>query len=108
MKDKKHKIKEIDLLKPTGCIIPKSIYDKKSDIKWLYRDTPINETDSGWRIFGTKEDKDVIIIDIDILISIEPLFAKIKDSPIDTELELKEDEAGKYFINVNTNERLWF
>ena len=34
MKDKRHKIKEIDLLKPTGCIIPKSIYDKKSDIKW--------------------------------------------------------------------------
>ena len=103
----KSKIKEIELIKPNGCIISREIFDNKSGIKWVYRDEAVNETDRGWRIFADTKDKNLIIVDIDTIIKIEPLFDKIKDYPVGTDLELDQDDAGKYFIDNKTETRLW-
>ena len=62
---------------PNGCIISKSIYEKKTEIRWLYRDEAINEMDSGWRAFGNSKDKDLIIVDIDTLIKLIPITTTI-------------------------------
>ncbi len=102
------KKKEIEEIIPNGCIISKSIYEKKSGIKWLFRDEAINEMDSGWRVFGDSKDKNMMIIDIDSLIQIEPIFKNVKDYPIGTELEFNIDAAGHYFVDTKTKERLWF
>ena len=101
--------KEItETIKPSGCIISREIYDKTKEIKWAFRDNPVNETDSGWRLFAKTEDKNLIIVDEETITKIEPIFEKIKDYPIGTDLELKKDEAGKFFIDNKTKQRIWF
>lgn len=97
-----------DEIIPNGCIISKSIYEKKSEILWLYRDEAINEMDSGWRAFGNAKDKDLIIIDIDTLIKLVPIVNHVKDYPVGTELEYHVDAAGPYFTERKTKTRLWF
>jgi len=92
---------------PNGCIISKSIYEKKSELIWLYRDEAINEMDSGWRAFGNHTDNDLIIIDIDTLIKIVPLIDKVKDYPIGTDLQFHIDDAGPYFTETKSGKRLW-
>lgn len=101
------KLKEMELIKPNGIIVSKSIYEKKSDLKWLYRDDAINESDSGWRAFGDTKDKNLIITDIRTFIKIVSLFDKIKDYPIGTDLEFHVDESGYFFTDIKTGERLW-
>ncbi len=101
------KLKEMELIKPNGCIISREIYDKKAKVQWVYRHEPVNETDSGWRIFANTNDKNLIIVDIDTVIKIEPFFEKVKDFPIGSDLELNKDDAGKYFIDNKTETRLW-
>lgn len=93
---------------PNGCIISKSIYEKKSEIQWLYRDEAINEMDSGWRAFANSKDKDLIIIDIDTLIKLVPIVDHVKDYPVGTDLEYHVDAAGPYFTETKTKTRLWF
>lgn len=93
---------------PNGCIVSKSIYEKKSQLIWLYRDDAINEMDSGWRAFGNTKDKDLIITDIDTLIKLVPLVEKVKDYPVGTDLSYKVDSAGPYFTETKTGTRLWF
>ena len=92
---------------PNGCIVSKSIYEKKSELIWLYRDDAINEMDSGWRAFGNTKDKDLIITDIDTLIKLVPLVEKVKDYPVGTDLSYKVDSAGPYFTETKTKTRLW-
>lgn len=101
------KLKELELIKPNGCIVSREIYEKKANIKWVYRDEPVNETDSGWRIFAKTDDKNLIIVDIDTVIKIEPYFEKVKDFPVGTDLELSKDDAGKYFTDNKSGTRLW-
>lgn len=101
------KIKDMELIKPNGCIISKSIYEKKANIKWLYRDDSVNETDSGWRIVSNTKDKDLIITDINTIEKLAPLFKKVKNYPIGTDLEFNHDDAGDYFIDRKTKTRLW-
>ena len=101
------KLKEMELIKPNGVIMSKSIYDKKSALRWIYRDEQINEIDSGWRVFGDTNDKNLIITDIKTLTKIVPIFDKIKDYPIGTDLEYHLDDAGHFFTNTKTGERLW-
>ena len=88
------KLKEMELIKPNGVIISKSVYDKKSGLRWIYRDEQIN-------------DKNLIITDIKTLTKIVPIFDKIKDYPIGTDLEYHLDDAGHFFTNTKTGERLW-
>lgn len=108
MKFENRKPKEMELIKPNGCIVSKSVYDKEEKLRWLFKDIAVNETDSGWRAFGPPGDKNLIITDLDTLINIEPLFEKVKDYPEGTDLAILEDEAGKYFVETNTGKRLWF
>lgn len=103
----KAKLKELELIKPNGCIVSREIYDKKAKIKWVYRDEPVNETDSGWRIFANTNDKNLIIVDIDTIIKLEPYFEKIIDFPTGTDLELNKDDRGKYFTDNKSGTRLW-
>ena len=63
--------------------------------------------DSGWRAFGDTKDKDLIIIDIDTLIKIEPIIEKVKDYPIGTELKFHIDDAGPFFTDSKSGTRLW-
>lgn len=93
---------------PNGCIVSKSLYEKKSDLIWLYRDEAINEMDSGWRAFGNAKDKDLLITDIDTLIKLVPLIDKVKDYPVGTDLAYHIDAAGPYFTETKTGTRLWF
>lgn len=100
-------LKEMSLIKPNGVIMSKSIYDKKTDLRWLCRDDQINEFDSGWRAFGDTNDINLIITDIKTLTKVVPIFDKIKDYPVGTYLEFHLDDAGYFFINVKTGERFW-
>jgi len=38
-----------------GCIITRSLYEKKSQLKWMFREQNCNAVDNGWRAIGDSD-----------------------------------------------------
>ncbi len=96
-----------------GTVITKSIYEGQSSLKWIYRESPSNENDNGWRAIGDTDTQEYmddpqnsIVVDFNTLVEIEPAVLKIYELPVGTDLELVYDGKERYFVDTNTGERL--
>ena len=54
---KESEIKELTTIKG-GCIVSDKITVEGKKVGYMYRETPTNETDSGWRFFAGDESDD--------------------------------------------------
>ena len=43
-----------------GVIITKSIYQRTSKLKWLFREESVNPSDNGWRAIGDNDTQEYI------------------------------------------------
>jgi hypothetical protein len=80
-------------------IAPKIVVDEKKKIRFMYREEPDDNQDSGWRFFSGEEDQEYVdnpdnltIYDVNTIIEIDP----------DVEEFLDSDYA---FERVETNQR---
>ena len=96
-----------------GVIITKSIYQRTSKLKWLFREESVNPSDNGWRAIGDNDTQEYIdnpensmIVDFNTLANIEPAVLLVYDMPVGTELEFFFDDTGRYFIDTNTGKRI--
>ena len=96
-----------------GVIITKSIYQRTSKLKWLFREESVNPSDNGWRAIGDNDTQEYIdnpensmIVDFNTLANIEPAVLLVYDMPVGTELEFFFDDTGRYFIETNTGKRI--
>ena len=90
-----------------GCIITKSLLEKTSHLKWVFREQSCNSLDNGWRAIGDSDTQEYInvaennvVVDFDRLVEIEPAVLAIYSLPIGTDLEFDSDR--KTFIDTNT------
>ncbi|MBQ7359606.1 MAG: DUF2185 domain-containing protein [Lachnospiraceae bacterium] len=90
-----------------GCIITRSLLEKRSQLKWIFREQSCNEIDNGWRAIGDSDTEEYIniaennvVVDFDRLVEIEPAVLSIYSLPVGTDLEFDRDR--KVFIDTNT------
>ena len=110
---KKKETEQINTHNLGGCIITRSLYEGTSKLKWIFREEGANPADNGWRAIGDTDTEEFIntpgnnvVVDFDRLVEIEPAVLAIYDMPVGTDLEFRQDENGRYFVDSNTGKRL--
>lgn len=95
-----------------NVIVTRSIIERTSKVKWLYRREAEAEMDSGWRVFGDKDTPEYvslpennIIITFQELLKIEPALLKIYDMEPGSDLQFYREENQTYYIDNKTGER---
>ena len=83
----------------------KMLVDNKRKVRFMYREEPSNEQDSGWRFFCGDEDQDstdnpnnIAIYDINTIISVDESIEPYLKSAKGTALE-REDENGVFTVS---------
>ena len=96
-----------------SCIVTKSILNGETKFRWLFREEPLNNIDTGWMAFGDSDNDDYVndpknltVVDLNTLINIEPTILNVYEMPIGTDLIFIEENGDKYFINAKTNEQI--
>ena len=96
-----------------SCIVTKSILNGETKFRWLFREEPLNNIDTGWMAFGDSDNDDYVndpknltVVDLNTLINIEPTILNVYEMPIGTDLIFIEEDGDKYFINAKTNEQI--
>ena len=96
-----------------SCIVTKSILNGETKFRWLFREKPLNNIDTGWMAFGDSDNDDYVndpknltVVDLNTLINIEPTILNVYEMPIGTDLIFIEEDGDKYFINAKTNEQI--
>lgn len=92
-------MKQMDMLSAMGyALAPKSLVERKQKVRFMYRDTPDREEDSGWRFF-TGDESDAYVNDpnniglyaISTIAEIDPDVIPLLNNPSGTAFE-REDE----------------
>jgi hypothetical protein len=88
------------------CMITRHILDEVHPVGFMYREEPEEELDSGWRFLSGLEDDDYmeqeensVIVDVDLVLVLEPLVKKYLHLPYGSELE----RNGNEFIPYNAS-----
>lgn len=96
-----------------SCIVTKSLLNGETKFRWLFREEPLNDTDTGWMAFGDSDNdeyvnnpKNLTVVDLNTLINIEPTILNVYEMPIGTDLIFIEEDGDKYFINAKSNEQI--
>jgi len=96
-----------------SCIITKSLLNGETKLRWLFREEPLNNIDTGWIAFGDSDNDDYVnnpknltVVDLNTLANIEPTILNVYKMPIGTDLIFIEENGDKYFINAKTNEQI--
>lgn len=108
MKYKKIKIKSKDiqqLIPPMGyCMVTDRITVDGKKIGYMYRESPEDQADSGWRFFSGDESQDYIndpdnisILDVNTVANYDPSIIKHLRSAVGVELE-KGKEDGTFVV----------
>lgn len=92
-----------------GSIVSKNIIDGKGEIKWIFREEPVNQNDNGWRFLSNIDDeqyinnpRNLVVCDFNTVAVIEPAVISIYLLPIGTDLEFVTENNKKYFIDTLT------
>ena len=87
-------------------LAPKQIVEKKMPVGFMYRETPDNSQDSGWRFFsGTESDEyvndpdNIGIYDVHTIIKIDPSVKPYLSNRAGSAFERSEN--GKSFVAVD-------
>lgn len=98
-----------------GSVVSRNILEKKSRIKWCFREESVNAIDNGWRFLSEVDTDDylqdvsnMVVCDWGTIFEIEPAIALIFNMPIGTELTLVYENERKYFIYTETGENVNF
>ena len=96
-----------------SCIVTKSLLNGESNFRWLFREEPLDNIDTGWLAFGDSDNDDYVndpknltVVDLNTLINIEPTILNVYEMPVGTDLIFIEEDGEKYFINAKTNEQI--
>ena len=98
-----------------GCVVSKNILFGRGKLRWCVREKSINDIDNGWRFFSDIDSEEYLanqdnmsICDFNTVVNIEPAILAIYDLPVGTDIELKQVNGKKVFINSNTGDIIKF
>jgi hypothetical protein len=95
---------KVQLPKDRGiCMATRHILDETHPVGFMYREEPEEELDSGWRFLSGFEDDaymdqedNSVIVDVDLIIVLDPLVKAYLHLPYGTELERKNNAFIDY------------
>ncbi len=94
-----------------ACVVTKSILNRTASLKWIFREN--NGIGTGWVALGDTDSQEYIdkaenfaVVDFSTLVGIEPCVRNIFFMPVGSDLELCQDESGKYFTDTKTGEEI--
>ena len=94
-----------------GSVVTRSLLEGKSKLKWLFRED--SGLGNGWVAFGDSDSQEYVnnaenltVVDFNTLANIEPAVLNVFFMPVGTDLELRSDESGKYFIDTKTGREI--
>ena len=83
----------------------KLLVDNKRKVRFMYREEPSNEQDSGWRFFCGDEDQDyadnpdnIAVYDINTILAVDSSIADYLDAAAGNAFE-REDENGVFTVS---------
>lgn len=98
-----------------GSVVSKNILDRKENLKWCIKESPINRLDNGWRFLSDidtdeflENPSNMVICDWGTIMELEPAVMSIFNMPQGTDITLINENGKKYFIDTNTGKRLYF
>lgn len=93
---------------PNGCIVSNNILSGKGELKWCFRESPVNNMDSGWRFLSCKDTDEYLadannssVCSLGTVVQIEPAVLSIINSPVGTDVELTVVDGEKVFVHTN-------
>ncbi len=94
----------VDLIDAKQCLVSRNITHNLNVIKWMYREEPIGEFDSGWRVFGEDDTEEflnqegnVIPLDFNVLANLNPRVVEVYNAPVGADFEI----INGMFIDVD-------
>ncbi|MGN0543829.1 MAG: DUF2185 domain-containing protein [Acutalibacteraceae bacterium] len=100
-------------LMPNGCIASNNLLSEKGELKWCFRESPINNLDSGWRFLSDIDTDEYLadannssVCDLNSVIQTEPAILSIINLPVGTDAELTVINGEKMFVDTNSKEPL--
>lgn len=85
-------------------LVTRSVFSGQRKARWFFREKPIDEHDTGWRVVGDGDTQgyinhqdNVLVIDVDTFKIVEPNIEQILELPISSELERIEENGEVIF-----------
>ena len=96
-----------------ASIVSNNILENKANIKWILRESSVNELDNGWHFLSEIDTEEYLshaenmsICDWSTIVDIEPAVLSIFNMPIGTELTMIYEEERVYFLDTITGQKL--
>ena len=96
-----------------ASIVSNNILENKANIKWILRESSVNELDNGWRFLSEIDTEEYLshaenmsICDWSTIVEIEPAVLSIFNMPIGTELTIIYEDERLYFLDTITGQKL--
>lgn len=96
-----------------ASIVSNNILENKANIKWILRESSINELDNGWLFLSEIDTEEYLshaenmsICDWSTIVDIEPAVLSIFNMPIGTELTMIYEEERVCFLDTVTGQKL--
>ena len=96
-----------------ASIVSNNILENKANIKWVLRESSVNELDNGWRFLSEIDTEEYLshaenmsICDWSTIVEIEPAVLSIFNMPIGTELTIIYEDERLYFLDTITGQKL--
>ncbi len=94
----------VELIDGKKCLVSKNITHNLRPIKWMYREEPIEEFDSGWRVFCDEDTEEyinqsgnIVPMDYNTLANLNPRVVEIYNAPVGSDFEI----INGMFIDIN-------
>lgn len=96
-----------------ASIVSNNILENKANIKWILRESSVNELDNGWRFLSEIDTEEYLsyaenmsICDWSTIVEIEPAVLSIFNMPIGTALTIIYEDERLYFLDTITGQKL--
>ena len=93
---------------PNGCIVSNNILSEKGELKWCFRESPVNNMDSGWRFLSSIDTDEYLadannssVCSLDTIVQIEPAILAVINLPVGTDVALTTVDGEKVFVDTN-------
>ena len=84
------------------CLAPKRLVDNRLKVRFMYREEPDNEDDSGWRFFSGDEDDEYVndpenigLYDVNTILALDKDIGVYLSSPAGSVFE-RQDSSGPF------------
>lgn len=92
----------------TYSLVSASLYEKKGDLLWAWRESATQAMDSGWRFLSIHDNtarlsaETAVFVEDQELLKLEPAISQIRAYPVGADFQMARRSGEKYFVYNDT------